>query len=159
MTNVTPIPPGFNTISAHIIVRNAAEAIEFYKRAFSAVEEQRHKDPSGKIMNADLRIGNSMLILCDEYPEWGAVSPLTTGSSASVTLHLYTEDADSLFAQAVEAGAQVKMPLSDAFWGDRYGQITDPYGHSWSIATRKKIFSETELEAAMTQAFAKECGK
>ncbi len=135
---VKPVPEGFHTLTPHLVVRNAAEAIEFYKKAFGAAEVRRIMAPDGKsIQHAELRIGDSCVLLNDEFPDWGVYSPLQYNGTA-VTLHLYVADADRLFQQAVEAGAQVVFPLADQFWGDRYGIVQDPYGHRWSIATRIK---------------------
>ncbi len=130
-TAVKPIPDGFNTLSAHVVVRGADQAIEFYKKAFGAEEITRIPGPGGKgIMHAELKIGDSMLMMCEEFPDMGAKSPAAIGGSP-VTLHLYVQDVDQAFDRAVSAGATVKMPLTDMFWGDRYGKLTDPFGHEW----------------------------
>ena len=130
-----PIPPGKHTITPHLIVKGAAEAIEFYKRAFAAEEISRMpfpgKDGTMKLGHAELQIGDSTLFLADEFPEQGGVGP---GSTSPVTLHLYVTDVDASFARAVEAGATVGMPPADMFWGDRYCKVVDPFGHHWSIA-------------------------
>ncbi len=140
-----PIPEGFHTLTPHIVVKGASEAIEFYKKAFGAREVGRMPGPDGKsIMHADIIIGDSHLMLVDEFPDMGCLAPQTVGGS-SVTIHIYVEDADAFFNQAVAAGAEVKMPLSDMFWGDRYGLVTDPFGHSWSIATHKEDLSPEEM--------------
>jgi len=132
-----PVPPGFHTLTPHLIVRDADQAIEFYKRAFGAeLVGGPARMPNGRVMHALLRIGDSNLMLNDEMPEFGALSPASGGSS-SVTIHIYTPDVDKAFERATSAGAQVKMPLADQFWGDRYGQVTDPFGHTWSIASKK----------------------
>jgi PhnB protein len=144
---VTPIPEGYRTVTPHIVVRGAAEAIEFYKNAFGAVEDARMPGPDGKLMHAQITIGDSIVMLADEFPEWGAVGPLTVGGS-SVTLHLYVEDCDAAFNRAVEAGATAKMAPNDAFWGDRYGQLVDPFGHVWSVATHVKDVTLDEMNAA-----------
>ncbi|RMF77856.1 MAG: VOC family protein [Planctomycetota bacterium] len=135
---VNPIPEGHHTLTPHLTVKNAAEAIEFYKKAFSAEEVMRIPGPDGRtIMHAELRIGDSMVYLANEFPEHGCVGPASLGGSP-VTLHLYVPDIDGAFDQAVKAGAQVRMPVADMFWGDRYGQVVDPFGHVWSIATHKE---------------------
>ena len=152
--NVKAVPTGFHTLTPHLIVRNAAGALEFYKKAFGAEILNVAYLPDGKIMHAALRIGDSMLMLNDEMPEYGALSPLAHGGSG-VTIHIYTEDVDSAYNRAVSAGAQVKMPLMDQFWGDRYGAVTDPYGHSWSLAARVKDMSPEEMQRAQDEAFAK----
>src|SRR5437868_4533571 len=148
------VPPGFHTLTPHLVVRNAPEALEFYKKALGAEVLNVAKTPDGKVMHAALRIGDSMLMLNDEMPEFGALSPLANGG-AGVTIHIYTEDADSAYNRAVSAGAQVKMPLMDQFWGDRYGIVTDPYGHSWSVAAHIRDMSPEEMESGMKDAMAK----
>jgi uncharacterized glyoxalase superfamily protein PhnB len=151
---VSPIPPGVHTVTPHLIVRNAAQAIDFYRRAFGAVEVGRAAGPGGKLMHASIRIGDSPIYLADEMPESGSKSPLMLGGSGT-TIHLYVPDADAAFNRAVDAGAQVTMPLADQFWGDRYGKLKDPYGHEWSIATHKEDLTPAEMqrrqEEAMTQ--------
>ena len=147
---VRPIPEGYHTLNPTLVVRNGAEAIEFYKRAFGAQELGRMTSPDGKaIWHAELQIGDSRLMLSDEFPEMSdSHSPKTLGGTAS-SIHLYVEDADAVFQRAVDAGAAVSMPLMDAFWGDRYGKVTDPFGHSWGIATRKEEVSEEEMHRRM----------
>lgn len=154
MSSVKPIPEGFHTLTPHIVVKDGAEAIEFYKKAFGA--EQIGCSmlcPEGKIMHAELKIGNSMLMMCTENAQWGVFSPATVGNT-SVTLSLYVENADTAFEQAVNAGATVKMPLADMFWGDRYGQVTDPSGHIWAICTHIKDLTEEEIIKASQEAMA-----
>lgn len=141
---VQAIPTGFHTLTPHLTVRNATEALEFYKKALGAEVLHVAKMPDGKIMHAALRIGDSMLMLNDEMPEHGALSPLAHNGTG-VMIHIYTEDADGAFNRAVSAGAQVRMPLMDQFWGDRYGIVIDPYGHQWSIATHVKDISPEEM--------------
>jgi uncharacterized glyoxalase superfamily protein PhnB len=142
------IPEGFHSITPYLTVNNAVAAIDFYKRAFEAKETSRLHGPDGKsIINAELKIGDSKVLLSDEFPHEGSRSPSTIGGTA-VTLHIYTEDADRIFNQAVSAGATVVMPLMDAFWGDRYGQLKDPFGHIWSIATHKQDLSQEEIQKA-----------
>jgi len=140
-----PIPTGFHTLTPHLVVKGATKAIEFYKRAFGAEEIGRMPSPDGKsIMHADLKIGDSHVFLVDECPEMGCQGP--AGSSGTpVTIHMYVEDVDAAFGQALAAGARVKMPLSDMFWGDRYGVLTDPFGHAWSIATHREDLSLEEI--------------
>jgi len=133
-------------------VRGAAEAIEFYKKAFGARELHRAPGPDGKsILHAEIQIGDSYIFLNDEYPDMGAVSPLAL-KGTPVAIHLYVEDVDSLFQQAVKAGAKVAMPLADQFWGDRYGQVADPYGFNWSIAAHVKEVSPEEMQRAQDEA-------
>jgi uncharacterized glyoxalase superfamily protein PhnB len=148
------IPDGFHTITPHIIVQDAAKAIEFYKKAFGAQENTRHLAPDGKnVMHAQLKIGNSVLMLASEFPP-GCLSPKSRGGT-STTLHLYVENADAAFDRAVKAGCTVKMPLSDQFWGDRYGQVEDPFGHLWSIATHKQDLTDVQIAENAKAAFAK----
>jgi PhnB protein len=153
MAKSKPIPEGHHTITPHLVIRDAAKAIDFYKKAFGAVELGRMPMPDGKIMHADLKIGDCHLFLAEEFPGMSK-SPLALGGSP-VTLHLYVEDVDSFFQRAVGAGAKVKMPIADMFWGDRYGQLADPFGHEWSIATHKEDPTPEEMkkraEAAMAQ--------
>lgn len=146
-----PIPDGFHSLTPHLIVNDGVAAIEFYKKAFGAKENTRHLMPDGKtVMHAQLAIGNSILMLAGEFPP-KALSPKSVGGS-SVVLHLYTEDADAVFNRAVNAGCTVRMPVTDMFWGDRYGQVEDPFGHLWSIATHKQDLTPEQL-AANAQAF------
>ncbi|QYK52924.1 MAG: VOC family protein [Fimbriimonadaceae bacterium] len=144
MSNVVPIPEGFNTITAYLIVDGADAAIELYKKALGAEVMSVHKMPDGKVLNAQLRIGSSMLMLNDEWPDWGAIGPKKIGNTA-VTMHLYVEDVDAAWQRAVDAGFEVSMPLDNAPWGDRYGSLKDPFGHSWSMATHIEDVSEEEL--------------
>ncbi len=157
MANAKPIPEGYHTLTPHITVRNAARAIEFYKQAFGAGVRGVINGPGGNIMHAELKIGDSILMLNDEYPDMKVLSPLGLGGSAT-TLHLYVEDVDAAFSRAVAAGAKLTMPVSDAFWGDRYGQLEDPFGHKWSLATHKADLTKEEIEKA-AQAFFAEMGK
>jgi PhnB protein len=149
-----PIPEGYHTLTPYMTVRDAARAIEFYKQAFGAVEKGSMKGPDGKIMHAELCIGDSIVMLADEFPEFGSLSPQTTGG-AGMGLHIYVEDVDSAFDRAVKAGATVEMPVGDMFWGDRYGKLRDPFGHKWSIATHAVDLSEDEIKRGMEEAMAK----
>ena len=159
MSSVKSIPEGFNTLTPHIIVKDGAQAIEFYKKAFGAEETGCSMlTPEGRIMHAEIKIGNSMLMLCEENAEWGCLSPATIGNT-SVTLSLYVENSDSAFEKAVGAGAVVKMPLADMFWGDRYGQVTDPSGHIWAICTHIKDLTNEEITKAGIEAMAQYKGK
>ncbi len=152
---VQAVPQGFHTLTPHLVVRDADRAIEFYKKAFGAeLLGEAARMPNGKIMHALLRVGNSNLMLNDEMPEYGALSPLSGGSS-SVTIHIYTENVDAAFERATSAGAKVGMPLMDQFWGDRYGTVTDPFGHKWSLASHVKDLSPEEMHRAMNEAMAK----
>ena len=152
---VKRVPDGFHRVTPHLTVKNAAQMIEFYKKAFGAVEKGRAPGPDGKtIMHAAIQIGDSIVFLNDEFPEMGAPSPATTKTDTCVRLHLYVPDADKTFNAAVGAGAKVIMPIADMFWGDRYGQVVDPFGHRWSIATRTKNMTEQEMKAAGEAAMA-----
>jgi len=150
------IPPGMHTVTPHLVCAGASAAIEFYKNAFGAAEMSRVAGPDGRIWNAQIKIGDSPVMLVDEFPEMGSRGPRALGGTA-VTIHLYVDDADVTFAQAVRAGCTVRMPLADMFWGDRYGLLDDPFGHSWSIATHQRDVCEDEL-AAVVQKFAAEGG-
>lgn len=154
MPEAKAVPSGFHTLTPHITVRDADRALEFYKNALGAEVLNAARMPDGKVMHAALRIGDSMLMLNDEFPEMGGLSPLSTGGSG-LTIHIYTEKVDDLFNRAVSAGAKVKMPLMDQFWGDRYGMVTDPFGHSWSLATHVKDMSPEEMQRAQDEAMAK----
>ena len=147
-------PAGYHTVTPSIIVRNAAQAIEFYKRAFGAEELERFEGPDGKVMHAEIRIGDSIIMLGEENPQWAAVSPQTT-NAVTGALHLYVADADAAFDRAVRAGAAVRYPLENAFWGDRYGKVTDPFGHEWGIATRIRELSPQEMRQAASEWMAK----
>jgi PhnB protein len=149
--SVQPIPKGYHTITPHMTVRDAARAIEFYKQAFGAKDKGAMKDANGKIMHAEIVIGDSTIMLADEFPEFGALSPQTTGG-AGMGLHIYLEDVDSAFDRAVKAGATVEMPVADMFWGDRYGKLRDPFGHKWSIGTHKADLSAEEMKKGMDEA-------
>jgi uncharacterized glyoxalase superfamily protein PhnB len=148
MPKVKAIPDGMHTITPHLVCAGAAAAIEFYKKAFNAVEEFRLPGPDGKLMHARIRICGSAVMLVDEMPEWGALGPKSL-KGTPVTIHLYVEDVDTFFKQAVGAGATAKMPPADMFWGDRYGVLEDPYGHHWSVATHQKDMTGEEMAQAM----------
>ena len=158
MPQAKPIPDGYSTLTPHICVDGATKAIDFYKRAFGAEEISKMPAPDGKrLMHAELKIGNSRLMLADDFPEYcGGHSrdPKSLGASP-VTLHLYVADCDTAFKRAVDAGATVKMQLQDMFWGDRYGQVTDPFGHDWSIATHKQDLTPQQIGEAAKKAFSR----
>jgi len=146
------VPEGFHTLTPYLCVKDAEKAIEFYKKAFGAQEVHVSRMPGGKIMNAQLRIGDSMLMMNDEFPPH-ARSPESLGGTP-VSIHVYVEDVDKLFNQAVAAGATVVMPLMDAFWGDRFGSVKDPFGHVWSLATHIKDMTSEEMHRAGEEFFA-----
>ncbi len=139
-----PIPEGYHSATPYLIVRDAASAIEFYKKAFGATELMRMADPSGRIGHAEIRIGNSPIMLADEVSEMGYRSPQSLGGSP-VSILLYVEDVDAVFSQAIAAGAKVQRPVADQFYGDRIGGVTDPFGHVWYVATHKEDVSPEEL--------------
>jgi PhnB protein len=141
---VRPIPEGYHSITPQITCRDAARAIDFYKNVFGAVELSRMPDPSGKIMHAELRIGDSRLMLNDEIPGM-AVAP-TSAAIHSHSLFIYTEDVDSVYKRAVKAGGRADMQPSDMFWGDRYGTFTDPFGHQWGVATHIEDVAPAEMQ-------------
>ena len=147
---VQAIPVGYHNITPYLMVRNAAAAIEFYKKAFNAVELMRFPGPGGKIMHAEVKIGDSPVMLADEMPEEGHVGPQTLGG-VGVSMMLYVEDVDTRFAQAVAAGATIKRPVQDQFYGDRTGTLVDPFGHVWSIGTHKEDLSMEELQQRMAK--------
>jgi uncharacterized glyoxalase superfamily protein PhnB len=137
-----------HTVTPHLICAGAADAIEFYKKAFNATETARMPGPNGKLMHAAVRIGDSSVMLVDEMPEYGSLGPKAL-KGTSVVVHLYVDDADAFAARAVAAGAKTIMPVTDMFWGDRYGQIEDPFGHRWSIATHVRDVSASEMQEAI----------
>ena len=139
------VPPEFHTITPSLTLRNAAEAIEFYKKALGAEERMRMLGPDGKITHGELKIGDSIIFFNDENPAWGCMSPASLGGSAT-GFYLYVEDADKSFQRAVDAGGKTKMPVTDMFWGDRMGSFSDPYGFDWTIATHTQDMTEEEME-------------
>jgi PhnB protein len=152
-TTTKPIPEGFHAVTPHLVVRGAVEAIDYYKRAFGAVERFRMAGPDGKsIMHAELVIGDSIIFLCDEMPDMDCRSPAAL-QGTPVSIHLYVDDADAVFSRAVSAGGRVTMPLQDMFWGDRFGEIEDPFGHRWSIASHVEDVSPEEIERRGAEAF------
>jgi PhnB protein len=142
------IPPGMHTVTPHLVCAGAAEAIDFYKAAFGATEVTRLPGTNGKLMHAMIRLGDSSIMLAEEMPEWGSFGPLSLKGSP-VTVHLYVDDADAFATRAVAAGARIKMPVTDMFWGDRYGQLEDPFGHHWAIATHVRTVTESEMMEGM----------
>lgn len=142
---VQPIPDGMHTVTPHLIIEGAAKALDFYAVAFGAEELSRLPAPDGKIMHASFRIGTSVIFAADAFPQWGSNGPLAL-KGTTVTVHLYVEDCDAAFARAVAAGCTVRMPLSDMFWGDRYGLVVDPFGHAWSIATHRRDLTPAQIE-------------
>ena len=147
---VKAIPDGMHSITPYIICADASDAIAFYKNAFNAIEVMRLPGPDGKLMHACVQIGDSQLMLTEENPKWGAFGPKTLKGSP-ITIHLQVENADETMAQAAAAGAKITMPIADMFWGDRYGQVEDPFGHRWSIATHTRDVTPEEMQADMAK--------
>lgn len=145
---VKPIPDGMHSLTPHLVCAGAADAIEFYKKAFNAAEVSRLPGPKGKLLHAMIRIGDSALMLTDESPDWGTLGPRSLKGSP-VTIHLYVEDIDAFVARAVAAGAKITMPTENMFWGDRYCRLDDPFGHHWSVATHVRDVSPEEWEQTM----------
>jgi len=152
--NVNPTPRGYHTATPYLTVNDCAGAIEFYKKAFGAQETMRMGGPGGKIGHAEIRIGDSVIMLSDEMPGAGGRSPKSLGGTTA-GVFLYVADVDAAFQQAVKAGAQADMPPADMFWGDRFGRMTDPFGHSWAMATHKEDVAPEEMEKRMQQEMAK----
>jgi len=149
-----PIPEGFHTVTPALVVRDAAKAIDFYKKALGAQELVRMPSPDGKIMHAELKIGDSIIFLSDEMPMPGSVkSPQSLGGS-TCTLNVYVPNVDDVFKQAIAAGGKESMPVADQFWGDRYGTLVDPFGYSWGIATHKEDLSPAEMRERSQKFFA-----
>ena len=148
-------PAGSPSVIPYLTVRDTPKAIEFYKQAFGATEVCKHLMPDGKtIMHAEVKIGDSVVYLSEENPQWGCFSPLALDKPSPVTVHMYVPDVDATFARATEFGATTTMPPMDAFWGDRFGKLTDPFGHQWSIATHLKDLTEAEIAAGAKEFFA-----
>jgi PhnB protein len=145
---VKPIPDGYHTVTPYLSIDGAAAALEFYKRAFGATEGMRVPSPDGRIAHAEIEIGDSKIMLADEFPEMNFRSPKSIGGSP-VTIHLYVEDSDQVTAQAVSAGAKLLRPVADQFYGDRSGSVEDPFGHVWHIATHTQDVSPEELKKHM----------
>lgn len=152
---IKPVPAGYHTVTPYLVIANAGKAIEFYKEAFGATESSRLASPDGKVMHAEIMIGDSPIMLSDEFPDWNALSPLTIGGTP-VSIMLYVEDVDSVVKRAVAAGATLLMPVEDQFWGDRMGTVADPFGHKWSVATHRENVSPEEI---ITRANAIFCAK
>jgi len=150
--STTPIPSGFHSLTAHLVVKGAAEYIDFLKKAFNAVEIRRSPGPGGKLMHAQLQIGDSMLMLADDFSTEFHMTPYVDGN-LPVYIQLYVPDVDAVYNQAVAAGATATMPVSDQFWGDRYGHVRDPFGFHWAIATHIEDPTPAEIEERQRKAF------
>jgi PhnB protein len=152
---VKAIREGQHTITPHIAIRGADQAIEFYKKAFGAQVQGVHHTSDGKVMHAELKIGDSILMLADEFPGMGSCAAPQTLGGTTATFNLYSENVDQLFDQAVKEGATVTMPLANQFWGDRYGQVRDPFGHSWALGQHVEDVTPEEMERRAKEIFAK----
>ena len=152
--SVKPIPQGFHTVTPSLTIQGAAKAIEFYQKALGAKELMRMAGPDGRIMHAEIQIGDSIVFLSDEYPNMGATKSPQTLGGVTGTLNLYVEDVDQAYQRAIDAGGKTTMPPSDMFWGDRYGQFLDPFGHMWGLATHTQDLSPAEIEERGKQFFA-----
>jgi PhnB protein len=148
---VNPIPDGFHSLTPHVVCKDAVKAIDFYQRAFGAEEVFTLTAPDGALIHASVRIGNSMLMIADECPPMGAFGPQKLGGTP-VTIHLSVADVDGSYARALAAGATAQMPVTEMFWGARYGVLKDPFGHSWSIATQVKNLTPEEIRAGLAAA-------
>jgi uncharacterized glyoxalase superfamily protein PhnB len=152
------VPAGYHAVTPYLVIRGAEKAIEFYKKAFGAVERNRMPGPGGLLMHAEISIGDSIVMMSDEMPQmkrW--VSPQQLNGT-TIALHLYTDDADALFERAVAAGCTVSLPLMDTFWGDRFGKLTDPFGHEWSVATHVHDYTPEQMQKN-AEAFFAQFGK
>ena len=147
---VKPIPDGMHSVTPHIVCAGAADAIEFYKKAFGASETSRMPGPDGKLMHGSIQIGDSCVMLVDENPDWGMLGPKSLNGTP-VTIHLYVNDVDQFAQKATAAGAKVVMPVADMFWGDRYGVLEDPFGHRWSVATHIREMTPEQMQKAMQE--------
>jgi PhnB protein len=157
MANVKPIPDGYHSVTPYLFIKGAAGAIDFYKSVFGAKERVRMPGPNGRIMHAELQIGDSVVMLADEHPEMGVKSPETLGGSGT-SLHVYVENVDAIAQKAVAAGAKLVRPVKDEFYGDRTGTIIDPFSHMWSIATHIEDVSPEEMKKRMAKAMGQSAG-
>jgi len=151
MSNVRPTPEGYHSVTPYLFIKGAASAIEFYKNVFGATELMRMPGPNGQIMHAELRIGDSIVMLSDENPQMGALSPQSIGGTAS-GLNVYIANVDGVTQKAIDAGAKLVRPVKDQFYGDRSGTIIDPFGHMWSVATHVEDVPPEEMRKRMSQA-------
>jgi len=153
-----PVPQGYHTVTPYLIVKNAVKAIDFYRRAFDAQELMRFDQPDGKIGHAEIKIGDSPVMLADEFPDMGFRSPETLGG-AGVSMMVYVENVDRVYSQAISAGAKPLKPLQDQFWGDRTGTVTDPFGHVWTVATHKEDVNPKEIKRRFEELMKQEAAK
>lgn len=152
---VTPVPDGFHTLTPHIVVKNADDALDFYANAFGAVVDRIQRTPDGKVMHAAVRIGDSMLLLNEEFPQWGVVGPETL-EGTPVTIHMYCANVDASWERARKAGCRIGMELLNTAWGDRYGMLLDPFGHHWALAQRIENLTAEQIAEASRRAVAGE---
>jgi PhnB protein len=157
MGNVKPIPEGYHSVTPYLFVRRAASAIDFYKNVFGATEIVRMAGSNGKITHAEMKIGDSIVMLADENPQTGVMSPQTVGGFSS-GLHIYVENVDAIIQKAIESGAKLLRPIKDQFYGDRSGSLLDPFGHMWSVATHVEDVSPEEMKKRMTAAMSQTAG-
>jgi PhnB protein len=157
MSAVKPIPEGYHNVTPYLFVRSAASAIDFYKSVFAATEIVRMAGSNGKIMHAEVKIGDSIVMLADENPQTGVMSPQTIGGY-SVGLHVYVENVDAVIQKAVEGGAKLLRPIKNQFYGDRSGSLLDPFGHMWSVATHVEDVSPEEMRKRMTATMSQTAG-
>jgi PhnB protein len=153
--SVKAIPAGHRTVTPYLIIKNAAKALEFYKKAFGTTETYKLMMPDGRLGHAEIRLGDSMIMLADEFPEFGGKAPATLGGSP-VCIHLYVEDVDTVFKKAMAAGAKERKPVMDQFYGDRSGQLEDPFGHLWWVATHKEDIAPEEMQKRVQVRFAEQ---
>lgn len=153
-TTVKAVPDGYHSVTPHLVLNDAPKAIEFYTKAFGAVEMGRMPGPDGRIMHAQIQIGTSPVFLADDCSDWGGPPSALALGNTPVCLHLYVEDVDAVFGRAVAAGATVSMPVQDMFWGDRYGKLIDPFGHHWSLASHKEDLTPEQMRERSAAAFA-----
>jgi PhnB protein len=153
-SSVKPIPDGHRTVAPYLAIKNAAGALEFYKKAFGAIETYKLIIPDGRVGHAEIRLGDSLIMLADEFPEFGGKAPETLGGSP-VSIHLYVEDVDAFFKRALAAGARELKPIANQFYGDRSGQLEDPYGHLWWVATHKEDVAPEEMQKRVQALFAR----
>jgi PhnB protein len=154
-SRVKPIPDGHRTVTPYLAIKDAAKALEFYQRAFGAIESYKLMMPDGRVGHAEIRLGDSIVMLSDEFPEHDWTAPETLGGSP-VSMHLYVEDVDAVFKRALAAGAHERKPVMDQFYGDRSGQLEDPYGHLWWVATHKEDVAPEEMQKRVQAMFAQE---
>jgi PhnB protein len=153
MAKVKPIPDGYHSVTPYLCVKGGGDAIEFYKQAFGATEVMRMAAPDGKVGHAEIQIGDSRVMLADEFPEMGFLSPKTIGGSP-VMMHVYVEDVDTTVSRATAVGAKVTRPVADQFYGDRAGQVEDPFGHKWWVSTHKEDLTPEEIDKRREAQFA-----